>query len=167
MRVTVTNSNFTTFDVKRAMALTVAEEIEELKKKITLLGNMHLYECAVDNVLSMACRWRQEGIQRKLAMDHSPKQRHNLSTEAGEQDTESQALKEDEGECISQWILEVTLLQADDDVISEVFHQHNQQPPAELRGVSGEVRPHPTASAPPNTAHRWQYASLTRQCVRF
>ena len=30
-------------------------------------------------------------------------------------------------------------VQADDDVISEVFHSHNLQPPAELRGVSGEV----------------------------
>ena len=33
----------------------------------------------------------------------------------------------------------LSVVQADDDVISEVFHSHNLQPPAELRGVSGEV----------------------------
>ena len=33
-------------------------------------------------------------------------------------------------------------IQADDDVISDVFHGHNMQTPAELRGISGEVHAH-------------------------
>lgn len=60
--------------------------------------------------------------------------------------------------------------QADDDVISDVFHGHKQQPPAELRGVSGEVW---TVTVLVDSDQslccmyiRWLYESLTRQCVR-
>lgn len=88
------------------MALTVAEEIDELKRKITLLdGDKKAY--------SESSQW----------------------TIRQNKDIISQLRHENK-------MLRVKLsrkMKADDDVISEVFHSHNQQPPAELRGVSGEV----------------------------
>jgi chromosome segregation ATPase len=88
------------------MALTVAEEIEELKRKITLLdGDKKAYK--------ESSQWtirQNKDIISQLRQENKIL-RANLSKK----------------------------MKADDDVISEVFHSHNLQPPAELRGVSGEV----------------------------
>ena len=43
-------------------------------------------------------RWRQEGLPGELSVDNLPEQRHHLPAEAGEQDAESQTLKENDGQ---------------------------------------------------------------------